>query len=125
MYSYNNTAKYICQENSTLNTLIASLSAPSVSYSSTSDIHNSLYLNRHIAFYNYSYQLYCKRNIIPAPLIFHKTKPCPLRFFLTSFRNTSNPINSNPIYRNYLYLTLSLISQTALSARSNPPQSLL
>lgn len=121
MYSYNNTAKYICQENSTLNTLIASLSAPSVSYSSTSDIHNSLYLNRHIAFYNYSYQLYCKRNIIPAPSIFHKTKPCPLRFFLTSFRNTFNSPISYPIYRNYLYLILSLISQTALSARSNPP----
>ena len=41
--------------------------------------------------------------------------------YAPSFRYTSNSTISNPIYRNYLYLTLSLISRTALSARSNPP----
>lgn len=47
----------------------------------------------------------------------------PSAIFLSSpsFRNTSNSTISYQIYRNYLYLTLSLISRTALSARSNPP----
>ena len=53
-------------------------------------------------------------------LYFRYPTLCVFPFF-PSFRNTSNSTISQLIYRNYLYLTLSLISRTALSDRSNPP----
>ena len=40
----------------------------------------------------------------------------PLHFFPPSFRYTSVPTISNPIYSNNIYLTLSQINRTALSA---------
>jgi len=61
----------------------------------------------------------------PNRIIHSKLLPTPPYFYslcyAPSFRYTFNSTISNPIYRNYLYLTLSLISRTALSARSNPP----
>ena len=61
----------------------------------------------------------------PNRIIHSKLLPTPPYFYslcyAPSFRYTSNSTISNPIYRNYLYLTLSLISRTALSTRSNPP----
>lgn len=75
----------------------------------------------------YSIYLYFTSSIKKPNRIIHSKLPPPTPpyfyslCYAPSFRNTSNPINSNPIYRNYLYLALSLISRTTLSARSNPP----
>ena len=50
----------------------------------------------------------------PAPFIFHRKAPPSA--ISPSFRYTSVPTISNPIYSHNIYLTLSQINQTALSA---------
>ena len=55
----------------------------------------------------------------PPPFIFHHEAPPSA--ISPSFRYTSVPTISNPIYSHNIYLTLSQISRTALSVRSHPP----